>query len=99
MRHELSHQVPCCRAALEKARTVDEVKDIRNRAEALRVYLKQAADVDMQNWAAEIRIRAERRAGELLREMPKQQAAAMDISAAELTRQILDKALRRSAKK
>jgi hypothetical protein len=55
------------RAALEKAHTIDEVKDIRDKAEAFRVYAKQAQDTDMQNWAAEIRIRAERRAGALLR--------------------------------
>jgi len=63
------------RAALEKAHSVDEVKDIRDKAEALRVYAKQAQDIDMQNWAAEIRIRAERRAGELLKDMPKQHGA------------------------
>ena len=63
------------RAALEKAHTVDEVKDIRDKAEALRAYAKQANDIDMQNWAAEIRVRAERRAGEMLKEMPKQHGA------------------------
>jgi hypothetical protein len=63
------------RAALEKAHTVDEVKDVRDKAEALRVYAKQANDIDMQNWAAEIRVRAERRAGELLKETPKQHGA------------------------
>jgi hypothetical protein len=59
------------RAALERAHTVDEVKDIRDKAEALRAYAKQAKDIDMQNWAAEIRVRAERRAGEILLEMTK----------------------------
>lgn len=56
------------RAALAKCHRIDEAKTIRDKAEALRVYAKQAGDFEMQNWAAEIRIRAERRAGELLRE-------------------------------
>jgi hypothetical protein len=68
-------QYDAARAALEQAHTVDEVKHIRDKAEALRIYAKQAADVDMQNWAAEIRIRAERRAGELLKDIPKQHGA------------------------
>ena len=59
------------RRALAAAHTVDEVKNIRDKAEALRAYARQAGDVDMVNWAAEIKIRAERKAGELLKEMPK----------------------------
>lgn len=54
------------RHALQEAKSIDEVKDIRDKAEAMRAYAKQAKDIDMQNWAAEIRIRAERKLGEML---------------------------------
>jgi len=48
---------------------IDEVKKIRDKAEALRMYAKQAGEsLEMQNNCAEVKIRAERRAGELLRE-------------------------------
>lgn len=64
------------RAALQKAATIDEVKTIRNKAEALRAYARQSGEgLLMQNKCAEIRIRAERRAGEMLREMEKQHGA------------------------
>lgn len=57
------------RQALAEARTVDEVKDVRDKAEALRLYMKQAGHgLEMQNDVAEIKLRAERRAGELLSE-------------------------------
>lgn len=58
------------RCALEQARTVDEIKDVRDKAEALRQYCKQAGEsLAMQNDIAEIKLRAERKAGELLKEM------------------------------
>jgi len=60
------------RRALREAVTVDDVKDVRDKAEAIRMYLKQSGDsLDMQNMAASLKLRAERRGGELLRDMEK----------------------------
>ena len=57
--------------AIAKARSVDEVKDIRDKAEAARTYAKQAGiSLQGQNMLAEIKIRAERKAGEILAAMP-----------------------------
>ena len=54
---------------LALATSIDEVKEIRDKAEALRQYAKQAGEgLIMQNQCAEIKIRAERRAGELIPE-------------------------------
>lgn len=57
------------RQALALAKSIDEVKNIRDKAEALRAYAKQAGmGLEMQNECAEIKLRAERRAGEMLAE-------------------------------
>jgi len=60
------------RRELELARTVDEVKQVRDKSEAMRLYCKQARhSLEMQNQCAEIKLRAERRAGEMLSETEK----------------------------
>lgn len=56
-----------CRA-LAEAKAVDEVQDIRAKADAMRAYSKQAKNRQMELDAAEIRIRAERRLGELMKD-------------------------------
>lgn len=58
--------------AIEEARTIDEVKDIRDKAEAFRLYAKQQKEsLQVQNKVAEIKLRCERRIGEMLQETPK----------------------------
>lgn len=55
---------------LMQATSLDEIKDIRDKAEAARKYIASAQlGLAMQNHAAEVKLRAERRAGELLSRM------------------------------
>lgn len=58
------------RAELINAHRIDEVKDIRDKAEALRKYAQQTGEsLENRNMLAEIELRAIRRAGKLLIEM------------------------------
>lgn len=55
------------RVALAAAETLEEVTEIRGRAEAVRGWAKSAREhFELQNTAAELKLRAERKAGRLL---------------------------------
>jgi 16S rRNA G966 N2-methylase RsmD len=63
-------------AFLARCQDLDEVKKIRDKAEAMRLYAKQQArSQQAMNAAAVIKLRAERRMGELLAESPKRNGA------------------------
>ena len=55
------------RRALKEASQFDEVKTIRDKTQALALYAKQARDTEMARWVSEIKIRAERKCGEMLK--------------------------------
>lgn len=63
-----------CRA-IDVAHAIDEVKDIRDKALAFEVYARQAKNIDAERRAVDIRLRAERKAGELDKEREKAKAA------------------------
>jgi hypothetical protein len=64
-----------CRA-IDAAYEVGEVKDFRDKAIALETYARQALNVEAERRATTIRIRVERRTGELLAQMKKAKGGA-----------------------
>src|SRR5215475_9554871 len=54
--------------AIAEAKNTDEAKDIVDKAMAMRVYAQQAKDMSLERDCIEIRMRAERRLGEMIAE-------------------------------
>ena len=91
------------RYALSVAVEVDEVKDIRDKAAAMAAYARQAQDKELLQWATEIKVRAERRAGEMMRDMEKAKGGRPEITVSTMLpvnpvlRVLLTKFLRKSS--
>lgn len=66
------------RQALFDARTLDDVKNISDQAEALEKYARQIHDTDMELWLAEIKIRAKRAIGEMSKQILSRQGFRTD---------------------
>jgi len=63
-------------AAILECHAVVEAKEIRDKAIALEAYFRQAKNTEPERLAAVVRVRAERQAGQLLREMDRAQPGA-----------------------
>jgi hypothetical protein len=67
IKHLAKYQAMC--TAIAECHRVDEAKEIRQRAVALAAYAKQANNLELERKVCEIRLRAERRCGELIKEL------------------------------
>lgn len=68
--------------AIAECHKIDEVKELHDKALALELYAKQAMNVDAERKASEVRLRAERRAGELMGAMQKAKGGDPSVAAA-----------------
>ncbi len=63
------------RQALSQAKSLEDVLQIRDQAKAVETYCRAAREtLELQNQAAEIKVRAERKAGELIAKMDKRRS-------------------------
>ena len=66
--------------AIAICESVDEVKDVRDKALALEAYAKQAKNFDAERKCATVRVRAERKCGELLAGLEKNSGKRNDLT-------------------
>ena len=66
------------RVAVEQCARIDEAADLRDKAAALQAYARQRDDRDLDVWTSEIKLRANVRIGELVRELETAQTARAD---------------------
>jgi hypothetical protein len=67
------------RQALQQAASVDEVKEVKDKAEAIRLYAQQQNDDTLERYASQIKTRAMRRLGELSSELETSPGVRTDI--------------------
>jgi N6-adenosine-specific RNA methylase IME4 len=71
--------IDTARRALAEAKSIPEVKDVLDKAKAVEKYLRQRdLGTEASQDAAELTLRAERRLGELLSELPREQGKRTD---------------------
>jgi hypothetical protein len=59
------------RSALIQAVKIDEVKSVLNKAEAMRHYARIAGDYELESMASRLKVRAQRRIGDLSKQLEK----------------------------
>ena len=79
--------------AIAECEAFDEAKDIRDKAQALEAYYRQARNTEAERQAANVRLRAERRAGELLKVLARAQGARNDTLSRPVTKSAYAEAL------
>lgn len=78
-------QLNAIEVALVEAKTIAEIKDIRNQAEAARQCFRLAEyGLEMQNDAAEVKLRAERRAGKFLADIERISGKRSDLTSSNM---------------
>src|SRR4051812_48786349 len=70
------------RTALRDCGTIDEARQVRDRAAGLRLYARQHDDRSLEVWTSEVGLRASIRIGELVAELESAQGTRTDLQLA-----------------